>query len=118
MRLVSVIISIFILITFNLSSQNSGVSVFTGCATDQLMSNKSTLLQIQNKLNSDAYAFFLSSKTHKTYGVTATIPVVVHIIHNGGPENISNAQVLTAISNINAKRNLNVRYMKFDLIDE
>jgi len=32
---------------------------------------------------------------------TYTIPVVVHIIHNNGPENIPNAQVFTAIQQLN-----------------
>jgi plastocyanin len=31
-----------------------------------------------------------------------TIPIVVHVIHQGGPENISAAQVQTAISQLNA----------------
>lgn len=30
-----------------------------------------------------------------------SIPVVVHIVHNGGPENISNSQVLAAIGHLN-----------------
>lgn len=34
-------------------------------------------------------------------GAVRTIPVVVHIIHNNGPENISNQQVLTAIADLN-----------------
>src|SRR5690349_12957534 len=31
-----------------------------------------------------------------------TLPVVVHIIHNGGSENISDARAMTAIQNLNA----------------
>src|SRR5688500_10818885 len=31
-----------------------------------------------------------------------TLPVVVHIIHNNGSENISDAQAITAIQNLNA----------------
>ena len=35
-------------------------------------------------------------------GSLPTIPIVVHIIHQGGPENIPNAQVQTAIAYLNA----------------
>ena len=34
-------------------------------------------------------------------GTILTIPTVVHIIHNNGPENITNSQVLTAIDDLN-----------------
>jgi hypothetical protein len=30
-----------------------------------------------------------------------TVPVVVHVVHNNGPENISNEQILTAIQHLN-----------------
>ena len=33
--------------------------------------------------------------------MVVTLPVVVHIIHDGGPENISDAQVLTGIQQLN-----------------
>ena len=44
---------------------------------------------------------------HRTGGIARrpmsiiTLPVVVHIIHNNGPENISDARVLTAIQHLN-----------------
>src|SRR5690242_2648886 len=39
-------------------------------------------------------------KAERTNAVV-TLPVVVHIIHNNGSENISNAQVFTAIQHLN-----------------
>ncbi len=36
-----------------------------------------------------------------TSGTIYTIPVVVHIIHNNGPENISGAQVIQGIQDLN-----------------
>ena len=36
-----------------------------------------------------------------SFGLPYTIPVVVHLIHNGGPENISDAQVAAAIQHLN-----------------
>jgi len=82
--------------------------VFTGCATDELMNNDKALIQLQKALDAGAYQYFLEkSKTDQRAGQRTSsieyIPVVVHIIHNGGPENISNAQVQAAINNINAK---------------
>ena len=35
------------------------------------------------------------------FGLPYVVPVVVHIIHNGGPENISDARVLAAIDHMN-----------------
>jgi PKD repeat protein len=42
-----------------------------------------------------------AGKNSALTGIIYTIPVVVHIVHNGGPENISDAQVQTAIANFN-----------------
>jgi PKD repeat protein len=36
-----------------------------------------------------------------TQGLPHVVPVVVHIIHNGGPENISDAQVQAAVEHLN-----------------
>jgi gliding motility-associated-like protein len=85
-----------------LKAQNN-VHVFTECATSQLMNRDIDLQNKQDVLNFNAYSFFTSKHFNKTTSLIATVPVVVHIIHTGGPENISNAQVQTAINNINAK---------------
>jgi PKD repeat protein len=37
----------------------------------------------------------------KFLGLPYTVPIVVHIIHNGGPENIPDAQILAAIDHLN-----------------
>lgn len=46
-------------------------------------------------------AVWLSNPVVTENTTTYIIPVVVHIIHNGGPENISRAQVLDAIARLN-----------------
>ncbi|MGQ0827996.1 MAG: LamG-like jellyroll fold domain-containing protein [Bacteroidota bacterium] len=92
-----------LLILWNLAVQSQNEQVFLGCATDELLYNNSTLLQAQNELDSKYYNHFSKNNTSGPQRAIATIPVVVHIIHNGGTENISNAQVQTAITNINTK---------------
>ncbi|MDX1446051.1 M43 family zinc metalloprotease, partial [Lishizhenia sp.] len=41
------------------------------------------------------------SATNQSRTISYTIPVVFHVIHNGGPENISDAQVLDALDILN-----------------
>lgn len=94
---------ILLLNTLDLSAQNNNESVFHGCATDQLMLRDSMLSKNQAILNQQAYHFSLTNILQKKPNSITYIPVVVHIVHNGGPENISDAQVQTAITNINSK---------------
>jgi gliding motility-associated-like protein len=86
-----------------LPAQNNHDDVFSGCGTNVIMQQNPQLNIAQNSLNINAYEYFISSRKNKRSQKTMVqyIPVVVHIIHNNGPENISNLQVQTAISNIN-----------------
>lgn len=89
-------------------SQTEHISVFNGCATDLLHQSNPILQNKQQHLDNEKYQqSFLKKKgnggSHDTPKSLQTIPVVVHIIHNSGPENISDAQVQNAISNINTK---------------
>ena len=97
-----------LLFTHFLSAQTSQEIPFTGCASDQLLQRNSMLLQQQQLLDNGLY----DSKTVNQGGKPAKgghskalqiIPVVVHIVHNGGSENISDAQVVSAIANFNAR---------------
>jgi gliding motility-associated-like protein len=99
------ILFLFLITSIHLFSQKHDSSFFSGCATNQLLINNNTLLQLQNSLDLSAYNFFQNNNINKPAGVNTIvyIPVVVHIIHNGGAENISNTQVQTAINNINSK---------------
>lgn len=94
---------LFLLIIFShfLSAQKTN-EVFSGCGTDQLLYNDEKLLGDQKKLDLDAYTYISTrvKSQHKSL-TTYTIPVVVHIVHQGGSENISDAQVQTAIANFN-----------------
>jgi gliding motility-associated-like protein len=87
------------------AAQNSSEEIFSGCGTNLLLKQDPMLNNAQNSLNLDAYEYLATAaKSLRSPASTVQyVPVVVHIIHNGGPENISNLQVQTAISNINAK---------------
>lgn len=88
-----------------LTAQNTAEAVFSGCGTNLLLKQNELLNNAQNSLNIKAYEQEIMAKQFKGTQqiVVQYIPVVVHIIHNNGPENISDPQVFTAISNINAK---------------
>lgn len=103
-----VILFILILTLFCASSysQNENKNGFDGCATDLLHQANPILLGRQQQLDNEKHFQSQLKKgggKHDTPKSLQTIPVVVHIIHNSGPENISDAQVTTAIANINAK---------------
>lgn len=102
-------ILIFILAAFSrLTAQQS--NIFTGCASDQFFLRDPSLIQRQQTLDLAAYQYLASQKNFRTTSTVALIPTVVHIVHNGGPENISNAQVIAAINDINSKLLANNNY--------
>jgi len=47
------------------------------------------------------YRYFQSSRTIRKRGAEYVLPVVVHIIHNNGPENITDEEVERGIDNLN-----------------
>ena len=77
---------------------------FHGCATDVLQHNNPSLRQAQNALDADLYHLLEQQNFQQNKGINAvyTIPVVIHIVHNNGAENISNVQAQTAITHLNA----------------
>lgn len=92
----------FVLAGLYLSAQtNTANTLSPPCFTDELRLIKRNtdpgVLMREQQMN-DAIAGGNSANRMMT---TYTIPVVVHIIHNNGPENISNAQVFNAIQQLN-----------------
>jgi hypothetical protein len=89
----------------NHSSKNSNQTPTlktTRCLTDvilkqHLLANPS-LKYIQDNMNN--FIANYQKKAHKTTQVLS-IPVVVHIIHTNGPENITNQQVIDGIAHLN-----------------
>ena len=71
------------------------------CAQSGLWQLRPELLKKQAALDAQAYARFKSKIQNPKSKINFTLPVVVHIIHDGGPENIPDAQVLQGIQNLN-----------------
>ncbi|HEY4110832.1 M43 family zinc metalloprotease [Puia sp.] len=73
-------------------------------ATDALISRNPDILAKSARIESQWRAH-LKKRTPATPiplgTVITTLPVVVHVIHDNGPENISDVQVLTAIQHLN-----------------
>ncbi|MES2556880.1 MAG: M43 family zinc metalloprotease [Bacteroidota bacterium] len=104
----SYLLLICLLFTKCLFAQSSHEVPFTGCASDQVLQSNSSLLQKQQLLDNGLYESIKGQpKTKPSKGghskALQIIPVVVHIVHNGGIENISDAQVVTAIANFNTR---------------
>ncbi|MBO9703368.1 MAG: T9SS type A sorting domain-containing protein [Sporocytophaga sp.] len=70
------------------------------CATDLLKRLKG--VSYQKKEDSINNLLYLDTfKKHKRAGQTYVIPVVFHIVHNGGPENISDSRVIKCLKDLN-----------------
>ena len=80
------------------------------CATDLFFDYRTSLspdVQRAQDVQDDLAFQLLSKGASPRSGTVLIIPTVVHIIHNNGPENISNLQINNAIAEINqAMRNL------------
>ena len=74
-----------------------GSSIFL----DQATLADPTLLQQISTQNEAARVFFQNNAAPEFAGNVVTLPVVVHLIHFNGPENLSDAQVQLAIQRLN-----------------
>jgi gliding motility-associated-like protein len=91
----------FLFLSSGLIAQ-SDKTVFHGCATDALHRDNAALRQAQNDLDTKVAAVLnLSDLKNLSPAAVYTIPVVIHIIHQNGAENISDVQAQTAIANLN-----------------
>ncbi len=89
-----------ILLSFLVSNSN-GQDVKQPCGF-HLFTNTSaqSTLEFEAKISRELSRKRLSSGSSHTLGIYF-IPVVVHVIHNGGPENISDAQIASQIQILN-----------------
>ncbi len=71
------------------------------CALDLMKPNQPLMWEAQHILDDAAAKHFKSGGAADFSNEAVTIPVVVHIIHNNGTENISDAQVEQAIQWLN-----------------
>lgn len=91
----------FTTITQNQPSANTTQPLPPGCGTDVLhnfqLQNTPGYAQRTQQMNNAILNF-----SQQNRGVaTLIIPIVIHIIHNNGPENISDAQVSQGITDLN-----------------
>lgn len=86
------------------SQQTPPVTCGQQAITDKLLRENSVLRkyheQAEQQLQQYQLARLSGAATQRTNAVVS-LPVVVHIIHNNGAENISNAQVLAGIQHLN-----------------
>lgn len=84
-------------------------SASTSCgqkkATENLFNRNPQLRSLHEQIEARLYEYnrtkpARTGEDQKTDAIV-NLPVVVHVIHNNGPENISNAQVQTAIQHLN-----------------
>lgn len=74
-------------------------------------------LELQNFVANNPQLLTKSNGNQRA--ITYTIPVVFHIIHQGGPENISEAQVMNALQHMNEdfqKANATWQFVKSDFL--
>src|SRR4051812_19613214 len=104
MRFFSLLITAFFFLTF-VNAQHC----FTSEVYNELITQHPEVLQKQAELELFTQQYTANRATQRTTGTIYTIPVVFHIVHNYGPENISDEQVLDAM------RILNLDYRKMDI---
>ncbi|HLP50104.1 MAG TPA: M43 family zinc metalloprotease [Chitinophagales bacterium] len=104
--LAPIVASLMLLLSFTVTAQSTSEDAFY-CAQEQrlaqlLGANPQLLarhLAIENSIYNDTRNGL--TRDGSRAGVLYTLPVVVHIIHNNGAENISDAQVLQGIADLN-----------------
>ncbi|MFI5218300.1 MAG: PKD domain-containing protein [Bacteroidia bacterium] len=90
---------------------------FEPCITEILFQEKAkldpSLLQNREMLERETEKYVNNNPQQKITGVVKTIPVVFHVIHEGGTENISKAQLLNQLDIMNA----DYRRLNADTVD-
>lgn len=94
------------LAAFGVSAQNGIEPAFTACGSDRAYLLHPELRQAQEHNDHNAANWSIQYGGARTAAqALRTLPVVVHIVHNGGAENISDAQVQQGINHLNAAFN-------------
>jgi|TARA_R110000782_G_scaffold270482_1_gene371729 PKD repeat protein len=95
------IISIIILTLILFQGFSQQTDVYQPCLFDETSNNKKSLLETEQKIQAAIQKKFTESFNKASSHGIYIIPVVVHIIHDGGTENISEAQVQSQIQILN-----------------
>ncbi|MBN4051245.1 choice-of-anchor J domain-containing protein, partial [bacterium AH-315-M05] len=106
MQKIRFIILVTIFLISSLSYSQQGGNEWTPCYFDQLMKIKKNdpsqykkIIEAEAKIEDGVQNLLSGNK--KVSSDIKTIPIVVHIIHNGGSENISEAQIQSQIDVLN-----------------
>ncbi len=81
-----------------IAQQNGG---YLNCASEAMMQSNPVLLSNQQQLDQMALEKSKAGSTGKTAALPLVLPLVVHVIHQNGAENISDAQVFAAVEHLN-----------------
>jgi hypothetical protein len=77
------------------------------CGTDQIHNQLTNLFpeysEKENQNNERLYHFLASDSADQHEKTVYTIPIVFHIMHQNGPENISDATVIQAVDELNQR---------------
>ena len=98
-----VILGFISFVHFNISAQSNTTELENWCGTAKRMNDMWADPQ-QSQILLEDEQIRLNESNHPVNAPKATIynvPVVFHILHNGGPENISEAQIFNALEVIN-----------------
>ncbi len=93
----------FVVSSFQIKNSNEYEQLFCGSTelTEQLFHSSPQILENHNNLEKEVYEFMQKKLAGNSFLPNYTLPVVVHIIHNNGPENISDALVFQGIQHLN-----------------
>lgn len=77
------------------------------CGSDELRSKLITedarVLNMEQQMHENAYRSIKQNEFLKSSGGTIIIPVVFHIMHNNGPENVQDSVILNSLNELNLR---------------
>jgi PKD repeat protein len=100
---VAIVISTFSLNTYSQVdlSEPDRINCGTAAINNQRLAQNPFIQSIIEEQNKLAKEYEKNHVINKSGVISYTIPVVYHIIHNNGPENVSNATIEASIANLN-----------------
>ena len=94
----NIVLIVFSLVFISCFSQQENVD--RPCLFDEITNSKKSLLEVEQRIQAKVQENRLTSNL-KSSDTNRIIPIVVHIIHDGGVENISESQVQSQIDILN-----------------
>jgi PKD repeat protein len=105
MKKLFTLIFIILSVAFNLQAQHNHCTSEVKCLTqyyyEEAVKENPQVAINRNLLDYEVQKFIESGNAERNAGVVRIIPVVFHVIHEGGSENISKAQIQDQIARLN-----------------